>query len=272
MSVPRHNGKVKKGENKYLAPNTSYQSAMLPIYICEDNSTHRKYIETIVKDYIAKSNRLMEIVLSTDSPTELLDYLSMYPSKKGVYFLDVNLQHDLSGIELASEIRKFDYFSKIVFITSHSNLSHLVFSYHIEPLDYIVKRKENIKERINECLDIAHNHFQQTVSETEFYEIQSVEGIRKIPVDEIIFFETHLKSHRLTLHLEYSRVNFYSSLNKIEKEIRSGFFRSHKSYLVNIKNIRRVNKLERVIEMSNGETALVSRNKVNQLLELISAH
>ena len=243
---------------------------MLPIYICEENLTHRKHIETIVKDYIAKSNRLMKITLSTHSPATLLEHLVKHPLKKGIYFLGVNLKHDFNGIELASRIRKFDYFSKIVFLTSQSKLSHLIFSYHVEPLDYIVKKKVNIKERVNECLDIAHYHFQNGVSETEFYEIQSVEGIRKIPFEEIIFFETHLEPHRLTLHLEYERVIFYSNLSKVEKEVPSSFFRSHKSYLVNTKNIRNVNKLKRVIEMCNGEIALVSRNKVNQLLEIIS--
>ena len=243
---------------------------MLLIYICEDNLTHRKYIETIVKDYIAKSNRLMKIALSTHSPTALLEYLEVHPSEKGIFLLDVDLEHDFNGIILASKIREFDHSSKILFITSHSELSHLTFRYHVEPLDYIIKDTENIKERVEECLNLAYYNFQQSVSETEFYEIQSVEGVRKIPFKEIMFFETHPKPYRLILHLKNGRVEFNSTLSKVEKEIQTGFFRSHKSYFVNIENIRTVNKLERVIEMTNGEVALVSRNKVNRLLEVVT--
>ena len=244
---------------------------MLYIYICEDNLTHRKYIETIVKDYIATSNQTMKIALSTHSPALLLEYLTKYPSEKGIFFLDVDLQHDFNGIVLASKIRRLSHLSKIVFITSHSELSHLAFRYHVEPLDYIIKNKENIQERVCKCLNFAYHNFEDDLTETEFYEIQSVEGIRKIPFKEIMFFETHPKPYRLILHLANGRVEFNGSLSKVEKEVSSGFFRSHKSYFVNLKNIRNVNKLERVVEMSNGEVALVSRSKVNELLEIISS-
>jgi two-component system response regulator AgrA len=243
---------------------------MLPIYICDDNLIHKKYIESIVKDYIAKSNRPMEIVLSTHNPIELLEYLVVHSSEKGLFLLDVDLQHELNGIILASKIRESDHSSKIVFITSHDELSHLTFRYHIEALDYIIKDTENFKERIGSCLDLAYSNYQNRTLETDFYELQSVKGIRKIPFEEIMFFETHSRDHRLIIHLKNGRVEFNSTLSNVEKQIQSGFFRSHKSYFVNINNIRQVDKLERTVEMANGELALLSRNKIKELLEILS--
>jgi two-component system response regulator AgrA len=171
---------------------------------------------------------------------------------------------------LASKIRELDSSSKIVFITSHDELSHLTFRYHIEALDYIVKDTKDIKERIEECLTLAYSNYQNSTSETEFYEIQSVEGVRKIPFRDIMFFETHHRHYRLILHLKSGRIEFNSTLSKVEEQIESGFFRTHKSFFVNIKNIRQVNKLERTVEMTNGEIALVSRNKVKDLLNAVS--
>ena len=239
---------------------------MLSIYICEDNPIHKNHIEMIIKDYITQSNQPMKIVFSSPSPDALLDYLTEHSTENSFFLLDVDLQHNLSGIVLASKIRELAPFSKIVFLTSHDKLAYLTFRYHVEALDYISKSTDDIKERVVACLERASSYHLERPLETDFFEIQSVEGLRKIPISDIMFFETHLKSYRLIIHLNHGRVEFNSTLKKVEEQIPSGFFRSHKSYLVNLKNIRLVNKLERTIVMMNGDTALLSRSKVKELL------
>ena len=49
----------------------------------------------------------------------------------GCYFLDIQLEVDINGIKLGSEIRKYDPIGNIIFVTSHSELTYLTFVYKV---------------------------------------------------------------------------------------------------------------------------------------------
>ena len=71
----------------------------------------------------------------------------------GVFFLDICLQSEMTGLILAQELRKIQPRCFIIFITSHSEMSILTFQYKVEALDFIIKdSSENIRKRIHECL------------------------------------------------------------------------------------------------------------------------
>ncbi|EOH8714631.1 response regulator, partial [Enterococcus faecalis] len=110
---------------------------MLSVIICEDNPKQRKRIETIIKNYIMIEDLDMELTLSTDDPQQVLEHVKDDPKQVRLYFFDVDLQHELSGIALAYEIRKIDNIGKIIFVTTHSEMSYLTFTYKIEAMDYI---------------------------------------------------------------------------------------------------------------------------------------
>ena len=57
----------------------------------------------------------------------------------GCYFLDIQLEADMNGIKLGSEIRKHDPVGNIIFVTSHSELTYLTFVYKVAAMDFIFK-------------------------------------------------------------------------------------------------------------------------------------
>jgi len=242
----------------------------LSVFICEDNLKQRKCIEEVVRQYIAIKDCDSELVLSTGNPVELLKYLEAQPHQNALYILDVDLQHEINGIVLASEIRKHDVSGKIIFVTTHAELSYLTFRYRVEAMDYIIKdNQKDIAKRVKECLEIAHNRHMDSTMQKENFQVKTGDGIRNIPLDEIMFFESHHMSHKLILHMKNKRIEFYGSLGDMA-EIGTDFFRCHKSFVVNIKNIKHVNKTKREVEMANGEIALVTAKKMKGLLEAMS--
>jgi len=224
-------------------------------------------MESVVCDYIAIKGGGAELTLSTSNPTELLNYLETHPCQNALYILDVDLQHEINGIVLATKIRKHDTFGKIIFVTSYAELSHLTFRYKVEAMDYILKdNKEEIIERIKECMDIAQARYKDSALKKDHYKLKTGDGIRNIPIDEIMFFESHHMSHKLILHTKSTRIEFYGSLNEVSG-VSPDFFRCHKSFVVNTKNIRFINKTTREIEMINGAIALITPKKIKDLLE-----
>ena len=77
---------------------------MLNIIICEDDLRQREQVESIVKTYIATQQCDITLALSTANPTEVLNHMRSHPDKQKLYFLDVDLGHELlSGIELGAK-------------------------------------------------------------------------------------------------------------------------------------------------------------------------
>ncbi|GKZ09384.1 hypothetical protein ANS017_07680 [Paraclostridium bifermentans] len=92
--------------------------------------------------------------------------------------------------------------------------------------------------------------------------------IVKFNVDSIYFFEVNNRT--ITVHYdfngEYETKSFYGKLEDIEKQLDVNFFyRSHRSYIVNIKKIRKIASREIFFDIS--QKAMVSRLKILELKE-----
>ena len=242
---------------------------MLSIYICEDNVRQRKMLEQIVKSYIAVKNYNMKVVFSGDDPEALLRELEKRPTWQSLYILDVDLQHEMNGIVLASEIRKRDIYGSIVFVTTHEELSPLTFKYKVEAMDYISKNiPDSIITKIEECMDLAYRYMNdEKSSKNRGYQVKDGNTIRFVPFDDIIFFESSTQSSRkVILHMENSWLEFYGSLSEVEK-IGSEFFRCHQSYVINLNNIESIDKEKREVEMRGGRMAFIAKRRVSALLK-----
>jgi len=245
---------------------------MLHILICEDDARQQAHMESVVKEYIAAKNNEMILALSSSNPAQVLAYTKSHPEIGGLYFLDIDLQHDkMNGIELGAEIRKMDPFAKVVFITTHSELAYMTFKHKINALDYIVKdRPEEIEIRMQECIEVAHEQYQQEKQgQMKYFKVDATGEVWSIPYHDILFFETHVNiRHRVIIHTENSKIEFRGFLGEIEKLVPE-FYRSHKSYLLNIDKISYIDKLTKEAVMQNGKRALIAQRKIAELVGII---
>ncbi|WP_037284594.1 LytR/AlgR family response regulator transcription factor [Saccharibacillus sacchari] len=232
---------------------------MLSVLICEDDPKQRERLEKIVADYIMIEALDMELTLSADNPIEVLTYLEEHPKTTGLYFLDVDLKHEMSGIALASEIRERDDSGKIVFVTTHGELSYLTFIYKVEAMDYIVKdQPEEIERRVRECIQVAQKrHLNEGGPQQKRFKVKVGEKTRSIDHRDIMFFESSPVPHKIVLHMDNSQLEFYGSIKELE-EVGESFYRCHKSFVVNRDNIKSIDRAKREIEMVNEEVCLVS--------------
>jgi len=243
---------------------------MLPIFICEDDLAQQQKIEKIIRNFVMIENLDMEITLVTDNPDDILNYLEENPKTTGLYFLDVDLGHELTGIGLGARIRKKDDLGKIIYITAHGQMSHLTFTYKVEALDYILKDcPDGIEQRIRDCIKIAHaSYLNDQSKEKKIYKVNVEDRVTVIDQDDIMFISSSDVPHMLILHLDNSHIDFSGSLKEAEAAL-PDFYRCHKSYLVNPKNVREVHKSTNEVEMVNEELALVSVRKMKGLINLI---
>lgn len=241
---------------------------MIKIFICEDNVEERKRIKNIIKSALLMEQFNMKIFISTGDPYEIIEEVKSNPAT-GLYFLDVDLNAEINGIQLAEQIRKYDPRGFIVFITTHEEMSHLTFLYKVEALDYIYKDNfQTVPLKIQECMknvDSKANHDPEPFEKTFSAKVSG--NIITVKQADIIYFETSSTIHKVVLHTENRRLEFYDKMKNLEKVLGEPFFRCHNSFLINKNHLVEINTRERIAHMSNGDECLLSIRSLKKLSE-----
>ena len=84
-------------------------------------------------------------------------------------------------------------------------------------MDFIFKDDPNqLKTRIIDCIETAHT-FKITFKESNVETIELKRGSNSIYVqyDDVMFFESSTKSHRLIAHLDNRQIEFYGNLKEL---------------------------------------------------------
>ncbi|MCL2426386.1 MAG: LytTR family DNA-binding domain-containing protein [Oscillospiraceae bacterium] len=245
---------------------------MLHILICEDRPEQRELIERFVNKVVIKEDYSVGFAVSFGNPTTLLDYIERSPIRGALYFLDVELQHEMNGIELGAKIREIDISATIVFVTTHSEMVHLVFIHKVEALEYIIKDDpKKMEASIKDCIQMAYQRYLDGKhSLRKYFVVNTGASIWNIPYDEILYFETHVNMpHKLILHTDTGEIDFRGTLNDVVASAPE-FFTCHRSFVVNPKKIRHVDKAKKKIELINGEIIPVTALRMPDLLKILS--
>lgn len=242
---------------------------MIRIAIVEDNLHHLMRLETILYD-LSKELQIKIQIVSSSNKNEYDTQLSNQ-HLCDLYFLDLEIDGNTEmGFELAKEIRSYNPYGTIVFITTLSEAMPLVFRNHVSALDFITKdRPESIvRERVKECIQYVHSKYNNKNNELILnYSYEGRSGIH-IPFSDILFIQTAPVSHRLILFGTNYRKEFYGAISDILKlDTNHYLYQIDRSTIVNINNVVEVKKQEREIVFYEGTTCPISRLRIKAILE-----
>ncbi|AOV08993.1 LytR/AlgR family response regulator transcription factor [Sporosarcina ureilytica] len=239
----------------------------MKIVICEDDPVQLEYVETILNNYAIMEDNGIEIVLATTNPEEVIQFLEH--SKADCYFLDIDLSHELTGINLGSKIRETDPIASLVYITTHAEMTYLTFIYKLAALDFIIKDNTDVlKEKILSTLKEAHRRYIKIGEQANVQKLQIKTTGRtyNIDFDSIYFFEASTSAHKIILHLENEHLEFYGRLKDYEN-LHEDLYRCHRSFIVNKTKIQKVDSKDRVVYLTNGEICYASARLIKGLIK-----
>lgn len=237
----------------------------MKVVLCEDNEKILMQIANYIENYAMMEDNSIEIVLKADQPTNVLSYIQS--NRADCYFLDIDLGSEITGMDLARQIRTLDPISSIIFVTTHSEMLRLTFAYRIEALDFIIKDDFlDLQDNVLAALKTAYNKYIKigTHAETRYYPLKIGEFVKNIEFQNLLFFKASAVAHKITLHTVQGKFEFYESLNILEKFDKS-FFRIHRAYVVNVGNISEIDKKQRCVIMKNGEICPVAFRRLKLL-------
>ncbi|MBM7603517.1 two-component system response regulator LytT [Metabacillus crassostreae] len=189
--------------------------------------------------------------------------------KPDVIFLDVEMPQ-MNGIDTAKAINSLKDPPLIVFATAYPDFAVDAFRYGA--IDYLLKpfEEERIKETIIRLEDrlFNANHEKEATPLPKKLAIESEDGIVYIDPNEIIFAYRDDRMTKIVGKVfEYETKTPLKDFELRLKDYR--FFRIHKSYLVNLKDVKKLvpwfNGAYQLELHGHKETLSVSRNYVKAL-------
>lgn len=196
-------------------------------------------------EYFLSGNFMLERFQSEKNPFDLV-YLDMDMDEK-------------SGLDLAKEIRQ-NYHSDclILFLTNYPK--YMKNSFDVRAFQYMIKpvQFDEFERKFNAARKYLEKDDKNRV-------------VLKIDEDNVVFFtneiyyiEKEKSSKQFLVYLEDKCVVAKGVLSAIENQLlEQHFMRTHRSYLVNMKHIRRIQKNDLVL--SNGNLVPISRRKEKEL-------
>lgn len=205
--------------------------------------------ERLARDELAYLLRQeKEVVLCPDAKSgeELLSLQEMY--QPDVIFLDIQMP-GLSGIEVARQLQKKGEVPLIVFTTAY--YQHAVEAFDLEAVDYLLKPYD--ENRFKKAMTRVRRHLNsrstsgkklsQGGESTSFTSSKLlIENGEKVVVlsPEMICYAA--RSQRIIeIYTENDRIESKMTLLELESKLQGyPFFRSHRSYLVNLEYIQEI--------------------------------
>lgn len=148
-------------------------------------------------------------------------------------FLDIGMP-GMNGMEVAEKIRENDHRVKIIFVTNKNELAYKGYIYGA----FRFVRKSNLEQELCEAVKSLSDFFSL---QSEYFVFDTPKGEIIRSVNNINYFEAD--GHSITMVCSDESILICGTLREYEERMRnSGFIRIHKSYLVNFRHIRSVEK------------------------------
>ncbi|MBO5426385.1 MAG: response regulator transcription factor [Lachnospiraceae bacterium] len=248
---------------------------MLNIYICEDEASQREFLQDCITHNKISKNDKVNFIGAYGTPTDLIKSLTDKSTNDiGLYFLDIDLNADMDGFELATYIRKYDPRGFIVIVTTHSEMLPLTFQYMIEPLGYIIKDSKNyIENQINDCICKAFSRYETLINLTnENKTITFSRGSRNFFVitDDIIYITLGHLTHTLEILTNNSIFEARGNLSNVYKLLPSNFMQISRETIINLDFIEKVDTNTHIVTLRNGDSFCISHRSFKSLIIYLS--
>ena len=230
---------------------------MLDFVICDDNLNILNKLSSMLTNIFTKNDYSAKVSYISDNVNNILNYIKS--NKTDVLFLDINLKSDISGLELAKEVRKINKHIYIIFTTAH--LEYAMIAYKVKTFDYIAKpiTLDRLEDTVKRLFDDINE------MPKRYIKIDNKNTI--IDESEIIFIKRDgMKVIFVTSSRDYET---YSSFNKITNLLPDNFIRCHKSYISNIYKINDVEPVTNTITFSNDFSCSIGPKYKKSLLEVL---
>lgn len=239
--------------------------------LVDDEVDAREVLETLIK----RTGYPIEVVAQSANVMEAVKAIQEH--EPDVVFLDVQMPI-YAGYELVNFLDKIDF--EIIFVTAYDQ--YAIKAFDLSAIGYLVKpvSREKLKETLDRLLtkierDHTANEYKillESIKEREFRKlvIPEMGGKRVLSLQDIICISGKGSYSSIFLKNQ-SQLLVSKSLKYFEEVLPedSSFFRSQKSWIINLDYVKTYNTAAGDIHLDDGFIAKLSRHRIDEFEQLM---
>ena len=232
--------------------------------LVDDEKSHHEILKAKLEQACVLTGIPCDIALTCEKWQTAEAYAAKAPPGT-VWFLDIELMDEISGIELCRRIREKNRRAYIIYVSAYQQYALECCQSHA--FDFLLKPWTDAQ--LLSCLKAVIKD--QMAAETGHF-LEVTLGTRTIRLKEerIAYFRKNgmdLSAH----YLNRQTFSWRENLTDLIKRLTPGMFvQCHKSYIVNLDHIQELRWADDLIVLENGEELPISRRRVNSLRELMT--
>ena len=210
----------------------------MKVIIIEDESGIRLLLRKIIE-----KKKEFQVVGETDNLTDAVTLFNR--TKPDVVFLDIEIS-GASGIDCAKIIADLNPKTKIIFATAHAE--YMSNAFEVYAFDYLVKpfNVERVDRTLQRILDLGGEKKSASLEKIVKYEkgldkllVKGRESMSFVDVKDIILVQR--ENNSTVIYTAKDSFATSVSLGEIEEKLDDEqFMRSHKSYIINVSQIKKI--------------------------------
>ncbi|MFA6925354.1 MAG: LytTR family DNA-binding domain-containing protein [Bacteroidales bacterium] len=247
---------------------------MLKAVIIDDEIDAIEYIELIIKQ------NCPDVVIAGKANSGLDGMKAINENKPDIVFLDIRMPL-MSGFEMLKKIPDRDF--EVIFTTAFDE--YAINAIRASAVDYLLKpiKTQELIQAINKVKETK----EKTTKKDEKYDVlfenlkssipkklvfHTLSGLELINITDIIYLQAEGCYTKIYLNNGEKTV-ISKNILEIEKLLDSKhFFRTHKSYVVNLQFIKKFSRQKGYVEMLNNSKIEVSHRKKAELMDFIDKY
>lgn len=186
-------------------------------------------------------------VTATSRVQTLLEASKNSNEDTNLYFLDIKIKNnETAGLSAARKIRQVEPDALIAFVTNYAEFALASYEYMTNAFAYVLKTEDESKfvKKINDCLNTYQQQLNSQCPQNYFIYEDRFNSI-KLPYNALFYVFTATQ-HKLGIRTIDQEICFHGTLKQIEAAY-PHLLRCHQSYLVNLENVRQIDKTNRQI-------------------------
>lgn len=231
--------------------------------ICDDEKLFRNTVKNVINNIFIKNDDYYHISEFEKYDNNFKKLINNKQAK--IYILDIEIKDSISGIDIAREIRKNDWDSIIILVTSHNDMGLQALKAQIMLLDFISKYDECEKN-----LRIALKKAISQLNSKKTIKFES-DGISyNLHLNDIVYIVKDTVERKCIIKTTYNEIIVNKTLNYMIENLDDRFYISHRSCIINTERINRIDWRNNIIYFDNNDAIdLLSRDKKKGLKEYV---
>lgn len=231
--------------------------------IIDDEAKARKGLQLLIKHFCPN----ITVLGSYGSVPESV--IAINKKDPDIVFLDIEMP-EYSGFELLGFFKEVTF--EIIFVTAYNQ--YALKAFEVSAIDYLLKPIDGdmIKKAVEKATKrIGTKQMQQSIetlqrnTDTNFFRkigLPVSDGVLFVKVDEIVYLQA--EGAYTQIYLENTNKILVSKSMKYFEELLAGwsfFFRSHRSYLINVNFVKKFNRNEGFLMLDNKKNIPLARDR-----------